>query len=150
MTRAHRATPPAAAQLLGYAGLLPFAAGAAGVWLLPPDQHGWVTQGLAAYAALIATFLGGIHWGMAMRDPQPRLLCWLWGVLPSLLCWAALLVLPLWGAAAALSALAATLLLCLVVDSRLYAVHGLAGWLGMRLRLTAVAAISCLVGAAGA
>lgn len=144
------ARPPAVAQALGYAGLLPFAAGAAAVWTLPAPQQAWAVQGLAAYAALIATFLGGIHWGLAMRAPQPPALWLLWGVLPSLLVWGALLALPVWGASSALWALAATLLLCLLVDRRLYPAQGLGGWLGLRWRLTAVAALSCIVGAAGA
>ncbi len=145
-----QARPPAVAQVLGYAGLLPFVAASMAVWLLPPPAQGWAVQGLAAYAALIATFLGGIHWGLALRAPQPPLIWWLWGVLPSLLAWAALLAQPVWGARPALVALAATLLLCLLVDSRVYPKQGLAGWLGLRLRLTAVAVVSCFVGAAGA
>jgi hypothetical protein len=150
MNRPVLAPPPVTAQLLGYAGLLPFVAGAMAVWMLPSPQQGWAVQGLAAYAALIATFLGGIHWGLAMRTPQAPGWWLLWGVLPSLLAWAALLALPVWGAAPALVALAATLGLCLLVDSRLYPAQGLGTWLGLRLRLTGVAVLACFMGAAGA
>lgn len=142
--------PTAAALALGYGGLLPFAAGAMAVWLAPAAHQAWVVQGLAAYAALIATFLGGIHWGLAMRRPPAALLPLVWGVLPSLLCWAALLAAPWWGSAPTLQALGAVLLLCLAVDWRSYPALGLAGWLGLRLRLSLVAALSCFVGAAGA
>jgi len=149
-TRIAQAGPPATALLLGYAGLLPFAAGAVGVWMLPPPLQGQAVQGLAAYAALIATFLGGVHWGLALGRSTPLALWLVWGVVPSLLAWAALLALPVWGAKPALVALAGTLLLCMAVDWWLYPRQGLGGWLGMRLRLTAVAAVACFVGAAGA
>jgi hypothetical protein len=36
------------------------------------------------------------------------------------------------------------------VDRRLYSLHGLARWLTLRFRLSAVAAVSCFLGAAGA
>ncbi len=149
MTQTSR-RPPATALALGFGGLLPFAGGAMAVWLLPPPHQAWAAQGLAAYAALIATFLGGIHWGLVMREAPASAAGLVWGVLPSLLSWAALLAVPWWGITATLQALGATLLLCLAVDWRWYPRLGLAGWLGLRLRLSVVAALSCFIGAAGA
>lgn len=131
-------------QVLGLAGLLPFVAGAVGLWLVDGAARAVVAQALVGYGALIVSFLGGIHWGLAARAgaaPPPLLLAW--GVLPSLIAWPALL-LP---AQAALVLLAAALLLCLLVDRRLYPAHGAAALLPLRLRLTLVAALACVVGA---
>ena len=45
--------------------------------------------------------------------------------------------------------LAEGLVACYLVDRRVYPRHGLAGWLTLRFRLTAVAALACFLGAAG-
>jgi hypothetical protein len=134
---------PAGAVGLGVAGLLPFVAAAGAMALAPPDWRGVAATALAAYAALIASFLGGIHWGLAFARPRPQTTLWAWGVTPSLLAWMALL-LP---RAAGLACLAATLVACLVVDRRVYPRLGLAPWLALRWPLTVVAAGSCAVGA---
>ena len=132
--------------LLAYAGLLPFAALAAAIWLLPANVavNAW---GLAAYGAVIVSFLGGIHWGLGfqMGEAAPRL-HFFWGVTPPLLAWLALL-LPDW---AGLTLLAAALLLCLAVDRGSYPASGLARWLPLRTRLTAISTLACLFGAWGA
>lgn len=134
----------ATAHRLGLAGLLPFLAGAALLWWLPPDATPRISAALLAYAALIVSFLGGIHWGLGFRDGGS----WpfVWGVMPSLGAWPALL-LPARGGLLLLGAL---LVLCYAVDRVRYPRHGLAEWLPLRLRLSGVAALSCFVGAAGA
>ena len=80
--------PPPLALALGYAGLLPFLAGALLTWIVRPDAHPYVTDALAKYAALIATFLGGMHWGLVLRpaggEPSARLG---WGVAVMLAAW---------------------------------------------------------------
>jgi hypothetical protein len=43
----------------------------------------------------------------------------------------------------------AMLWICYAVDRRLYPAHGLADWLVLRFRLSAVAGLSCFVAAAG-
>lgn len=135
-------SPPSLALWLGYAGLIPFAAGAAAshgpAWMAP---H--AVAALSAYAATIAAFLGGVHWGLAFLSAAPRPALFVWGVTPSLLAWVAAL-LP---SSPGLVLLAGTLGLALIVDRRVYPSLGLQGWLAMRLHLTAVAAASCLVGA---
>jgi hypothetical protein len=132
---------------LGHAGLLPFLAGALLVWVLDdPTARAASARGLAAYGALIASFLGGVHWGSAMRQPAPPPVWLAWGVTPSLLAWPALVLPPGPG----LVLLAAVLLLCWAVDRRLYPAQGLARWLTLRLQLSAVAAACCAAGAAGA
>jgi hypothetical protein len=134
------AAPTREARLLGIAGLLPFVAGAAALWTLPPEWLGFAANALLAYAALIVSFLGGIHWGLAMPQPTLRRKQLIWGVLPSLLGWAALLLNSVWG----LVLMAASLLLCYVVDTHLYRAQGLGPWLRLRAMLTAVAVASCL------
>jgi hypothetical protein len=138
------AAPSTAALWLGYAGLLPFVAGAAWAWIAPTAGGPAGGALLLAYAAAIVSFLGGIHWGLALRDPLAREGQLLWGVTPSLVAWGALLV----PARAGLAACAAALIACYLVDRRLYAREGLAAWLTLRWRLTAIAGLSCLVGAA--
>ena len=139
-------TPPGWALSLGYAGLIPFAAGALALWGalgLPPPV---AALGLAAYAAMIVSFLGGIHWGLAFAHPPAPALLFGWGVVPSLVAWLALLLPPPTG----LSVLAAMLVLSYAVDRRVYRRHGLAQWLPLRLHLSAIAALCCAAGAARA
>ncbi len=137
--------PTPAALRLGHAGLLPFVAGAALTWLVRPDALPFVTAALSAYAALIISFLGGIHWGFAMRQSAPPASLPLWGVLPSLMAWVAVLM----PAFAGLVVHGVMLVVCYLVDRRVYPAQGAAAWLTLRFRLTAVASLSCFVAAAG-
>jgi hypothetical protein len=137
-------TPSLLATRLGYAGLIPFVLLAALLWIVHTDLRSWLTIALTSYAALIATFLGGIHWGIAAQRPhheQP--FHYIWGVAPSLIAWLAL-IMP---AYAGLPLVAALLIVCYLVDRKAYATAGWSAWLPMRLRLTTVAALSCLIGA---
>ena len=144
MTTNDFSTPSAFARILGLAGLLPFLAGAVALAALDaPGLKAWAGTALVAYAALIATFLGGIHWGLAMQGVQPVNVRLGWGVSPSLLAWVAVMLPPGIG----LPWLAALLVICYAVDRKLYVSARLSGWLGLRLQLTCVATLSCLVGA---
>ena len=128
---------------LGYVGLLPFVASAVAAWLAPPAYRSQATHTLLAYGATIASFLGAIHWGLAMREPRtPRPGPFVWGVFPSLVAWAALL-LPL---SQGLVTVALLLGLCLAVDRRSYLAYGLGEWLTLRLQLTLVAVVCLLAG----
>lgn len=137
---AQTSSPTRDARLLGIAGLLPFVAGAAALWTLPPEWLGLAANALLAYAALIVSFLGGIHWGLAMPQAALRRKQLIWGVLPSLLGWAALLLNSVWG----LVLMAVSLLLCYVVDTQVYRAQGFGNWLRLRAMLTVVAVASCL------
>lgn len=139
--------PPltATATRLGHAGLLPFVAGAALVWLVRPEVHPYAALALSAYAAVVVSFLGGIHWGLAMREREPPALLLGWGVVPSLVAWLAVMM----PASSGLVIHGAMLLACYGVDRRIYPAHGAAHWLTLRFRLSAVAAASCFIGAAG-
>lgn len=138
-----RSAPPAVAWALGLAGLIPFVAGAA--WLLLAPGEPLAPRALAAYGAVIVSFLGGIHWGLVMARPGAAATAPLvWGVVPSLIAWPALLLPPAWS----LALLAAALVLCFMVDRRRYPALGLAAWLPLRALLSAAAALSCAAGAA--
>jgi hypothetical protein len=138
--------PSPLAWRLGHAGLLPFAGGALLLWLVRPDVHPYVALALSGYAAVILSFLGGIHWGLAMRAASPAPTPWLvWGIVPSLVAWVAVVMPP----NAGLVIHGLMLLVCYLVDRRIYPAAGAAPWLTLRFRLSAVAAVSCFVGAAG-
>lgn len=140
------AGPSPLALSLAYAGLMPFVAGAALIWLVLPEAHPYVTLALSAYAAVIVSFLGGIHWGLVMRQAVPASASLVWGVVPSLLAWLAVMMVP----ASGLVIQGLVLLGCYFADRRLYPAQGAAPWLVLRFRLSAVAALSCFIGAAGA
>ena len=59
---------PRPALVLGFAGLVPFWGAAAGVWLLPSAWAGWLLYLMVAYGAAVASFLGAVHWGLAMAN----------------------------------------------------------------------------------
>ena len=134
-------------KLLAYAGLLPFMGLSVLLWLVDPDLHPFVALALAGYGASIVSFLGGIHWGIGFRNASRMhnapLFNFGWGVVPSLLAWIAI-TMP---AFAGLPLLALILGLCYAVDRKTYPEAGLEEWLPMRLHLTVVAVISCLMGA---
>jgi hypothetical protein len=129
---------------LGYAGLIPFVGLAGLMWLVEGDVHAFVAMALSAYAATIAAFLGGIHWGMGLPlDAPARRFHLVWGVVPSLVAWVALLM----PAYASLPVLALLLAACYGVDRRSWYQWGWTDWLPLRARLSAVAVLSCLLGA---
>jgi hypothetical protein len=131
---------------LGYAGLAPFLIGALLAMVVREDAHPFVVLGLAAYATAILSFLGGIHWGLAMRAAVPDPARYVWAVVPSLVATVAVLM----PAYAGLVIDGLMLVVCYLVDRKVYPRHGLAAWLTLRFRLTAVATLACFLGAASA
>lgn len=101
---------------LGYAGLLPFV-GATLVILLDTDPtRAWLAvDAMRYYAAVIASFLGAIHWGVAVDQDATRQARLRWGVTPALLAWVLLLAPP----AVSLVAFGLLFAAILVVDLRL-------------------------------
>ena len=138
------------ARWLGHLGLAPFLLGALLIWVsvwagLAPDLHEFVTKSLSAYSGLIVSFLGGIHWGLALRMTAPPPTLFIWGVVPSLVAWLAVMMPPYAG----LVVHGVMLLVCYAVDRRIYPVQGAAQWLTLRFRLSTVASFCCFLGAAG-
>lgn len=134
---------------LGYLGLVPFVLGVVLVGLLRPEahlqEHLFVVDALSKYAAMIISFLAGIHWGLAMRGGAPKLDDRLtWGVVPSLVAWIAVVMPPYAG----LVVHGVTLIACYLNDRKHYPSWGAAAWLTLRFRLTVVASLSCFLSAA--
>lgn len=65
----HEAALPAGTQALGFGGLIPFVAATFALVLLP-DAAARELAGriLVGYGAVILSFLGGVHWGLVLRD----------------------------------------------------------------------------------
>ena len=147
MSQSQRSTPSLWAQILGYSGLIPFVGLALAVGLWPAEQAK-AASALLGYGVTIASFLGAIHWGLAMREPQspstsPSTRMLVWGVVPSLLAWVALMLPTAHG----LLLISVLLAACFAVDRVVYTRAGLRAWLPMRLLLTAVAGVCCAVAA---
>ena len=80
---------------LGFAGLIPFVFLGLAAWLPLMEWRGYALYALAAYAAVILSFLGAVHWGLYLRSSQHRVLALpapYWAVVPSILAWIALLL----------------------------------------------------------
>jgi hypothetical protein len=136
---------------LGNVGLVPFFVLALLVWPWSGATAQRFEFALVAYAAVILSFLGAVHWGLALANPGlDRQQCWNalgWGVLPSLLGWLAVLMMLLRVPSAIVFVfLIGDLVLVRVVDRalvRLYATPVGAWYLSLRTRLT-LGAVACL------
>jgi len=76
---------PVAALQLGFAGAIPFVAGALASLPLISSLHDWGLWLLLHYGAIILSFMGGVHWGAAMMRNDINLGSLGRSVLPSLL-----------------------------------------------------------------
>lgn len=123
--------------ILGYAGLLPQFAGVATCFFGGDSDLGPMFA--FGYATLILSFIGGIWWGFAMRDPEGQGQAATLAVIPSLIAASLILLsiarlLPLsW----ALIALGCAVILTLLIDRRMVD-RGIApqGWMAMRAPLS--------------
>lgn len=138
---------PKAALGLGLAGLIPFAALA---WLAASadslSTHLNYQFLLVGYAAIILSFVGALHWGIAMMLPGITDLenwRWMgWSVLPALVGWLCIIASPGVG----IPALLATFWLHLLQDRALGRRHALPPWyLPLRLLLTSVATTALII-----
>lgn len=147
MSNENSVSPPRTVAWLGYGGLLPFLA------LTPAsllDHHHGAVWGdaLYAYGAIILSFIGALHWGLAMGLPElterQRSAWFTWSVVPALIAWPAVLFSP---------PLAAPLLVIGFIahylqDRRLAGQATLPQWyLPLRFRLTSAAVICLTAGA---
>lgn len=86
---------PGTVQILGFAGAIPFLAGAIATTITSdPMPFARATQ---LYGASILSFLGGIHWGVALRSAVHGVSGtrdYIYGVIPSLVAWSAALMPP--------------------------------------------------------
>jgi len=124
---------PRAAALLGFSGVLPFAALAAAVWAAPQIHMGFLVNAQIAYGAAILSFLGAAQWGASLNKPQPEAARLIWSVIPALIAWAGLMLPPTWG----LATLIAGVIACYAMDQRAVASGFLPLWYsGLRQPLT--------------
>lgn len=133
---------PAYPRWLGTAGVLPFIALALLTWV-PGSHQAMTAQALLAYGAVILSFVGALHWGMAMSAPALRRSdsgrLYVGSVVPALLAWAALLLPPVW----AVVILQVGLWGHYAQDRRLVRVMALPDWyLPLRLALTSGASLA--------
>jgi hypothetical protein len=140
------------ATLIGNLGLVPFFVLALAAWPWSGPVAARIELALTAYTAVILSFLGAVHWGLALANPglnkEQSWNAFGWGVIPSLLGWLAVLMLVLAVPSAVVFAfLVGDLLLVRVMDStlmRLYATTPAPWYLALRTRLT-IAASACLM-----
>lgn len=144
MTENNALACPRLVAWLGYGGLIPFVTLASAVLLDPHHAVMW-RYALLSYGAIILTFIGAVHWGLAMSLPAlsegQRSVCFAWSVVPALMAWPTFALTPVLGA-------------CLLVmgfvlhygqDLRLARRTMLPAWyLPLRTRLSGIA-ILCLV-----
>ncbi len=131
------------AKLLGYAGLIPFLTFSIGCWLPLP----YVTDPLhvlIAYAAIILSFMGAIHWGAAMSSSGSKRSQYLVvSVIPALAAWISLLT----PAIAALMILLFGFIALFLYDRAVQRSQAFPAWyIPMRKNLTIVVAF-CLASA---
>jgi Protein of unknown function (DUF3429) len=131
------------AERLGYFGLIPFVLCALLSLIVREDAHPYVLLMLSGYAAVVLSFLGGIHWGLGMRTQPDLTTHYVWGVVPSLVGWVSV-VMP---AFAGLVIQGVMLVACYMVDRKFYPNYGASAWLTLRFRLTVIAGLSCFIGA---
>jgi len=128
---------------LGYAGLIPFVTLALALWMLPSNYFDQLHQALLSYAAIILSFMGAIHWGLAMAEFNTvnRFQLGI-SVVPALAAWFASLLTPMWNYSILIVAFVS---LCLL-DSYMVKNHNAPEWYPLlRIPLTVVVIISLIV-----
>jgi hypothetical protein len=142
--------PPRPALWLGLAGLIPFVATALQIatgWPLDAKFIGPALYALQLYSAVILSFMGGVQWGLAVRD-EPYGAEWRrYGasVLPALVAWTGLWL----GGRTGLLTIAIGLLLLLGYDLWTVRQGEAPRWYGrLRVGLTSTAIASLLVASA--
>jgi ABC-type Na+ efflux pump permease subunit len=97
MADANAAASPRTVAWLGYGGLIPFLVLALGSLLDHHHGAAW-RQALYAYGAIILSFVGALHWSLAMSLPElterQRSARYAWSVAPALIAWPAMLMSP--------------------------------------------------------
>jgi hypothetical protein len=137
--------PPRLAAWLGYGGLVPFLAPL--LWAALGGPAASARVALFAYAAVILSFVGALHWAFAMTlpalTPRQREAAFAWSVVPALMAWLALLS----PASIAACLLLAGFVLHMGQDLRLAQRAELPRWyLPLRLRLSLIAGLATGVG----
>ena len=136
--------PPHTPRLLGYLGLIPFIALAGISAFGPAGWHSQALTALVAYGALILSFLGGITWGIAVRENHSDQRLYLISMVPFFMAWAALL-LPGW---AGIWLLVLAFIVALVNDYTVSRMSMTPAWFRTMRTILTVVVVVCLVVAA--
>lgn len=135
-------------------GLIPFFVLAVAAVALGDDRASIAVVAQIQYAASILSFVGALHWGIALAAPAMSAararVALAWSVLPSLYAWAAVVVPDLMpdldAAHTTLALLAAGFVFAWLVDLALYRGHPVPAWFfRLRTTLTMGATLSLLV-----
>ena len=112
------------------------------LWFLGPAQQSFLTNALLTHMALVLTYLGGIHWGIAMRymatDSRIPMFHFLWGPVPGYTAWLLLMTSP----QIAVACLMVLGLATFWVDLRTWPGSGLGPWMPLR-RVFAAGTLIC-------
>ena len=122
-------TGPPLASLMGFGGLIPFfvCAGVAHSGVAPWAGLALIIIGV--YGAVILSFVGAVHWGLAMQGDRTQR-WFIWSVMPALYAWPPIVFLD---SRTAVLALVPGFLMCWSVDRRVAAAGLIPAWY-MRLR----------------
>ncbi len=78
---------------IGFLGLVPIILPASLIIFNFTDNNDLIKKILLCYGSVILSFLGGVHWGYALKknvSNETYNFLWLWSVMPSLVGWASL------------------------------------------------------------
>ncbi len=131
--------------LLGFSGLVPFIGLAIAFLVMEPGARPMLAQAMMLYAVCIISFLGGIHWGIALVFHELPVVyvvtSLVWSVLPALMAWP-LSLMPL---SQALPWAAVALMFILAVDLRLNKHYPIPLWFSSLRSILSVVACVCLL-----
>jgi hypothetical protein len=133
---------PRPALSLGIAGLIPFWGLAISIIVFDPPIKNYAIQAEITYGAVILSFLGGIHWGLAaMNERHVNWLCLSWGITPSLIAWGALFLQPFFG----LLLLITGFLAAAIIDFRVFTSNSNNTWFGGLRTVLSIGTITALL-----
>lgn len=129
------------AKILGYAGLIPFIIFSIGSWIEIPYLYNTIYV-LITYAAIILSFMGAIHWGMAMsKTDNKQNKYFITSVIPALAAWFSLLIPEFFS----LIVLLIGFILLISYDLAVEKPQGFPNWyIPMRIKLTFVVLLSLI------
>jgi hypothetical protein len=124
------------ANRLGFYGLVPFVLLTLACWIVHPDWLGYFIKGQLSYGIAILSFLGGLHWGVALmshdRPADEIKQALIWGVIPTIIAWCSMINMGVGFLVQILGFVVAY-----QVDKHFYQRYALPGWfLVLRFRLT--------------
>lgn len=129
------------AKALGYAGLIPFVTFSIGCWIETSYLYHTV-YALITYAAIILSFMGAIHWGMAMsKTDNKQNNHFIFSVIPALAAWFSLLIPEFFS----LIILLMGFIFLISYDLAVEKSQGFPGWyIPMRIKLTFIVSLSLI------